>query len=250
MSIDSMSVQFSASYSSFSHTTRPLDGRALSFDNAVNITDSLEVRKSTWEDLVGLKTTDAVAEDGTITRTMTGGTSFLGAARGGSTLFSVSLTFDPNTYEGGDLGATADLLAAAHAAEKAAWRDALSGAEQDEKLHQLDVVYQQQKTEVSVSFSGMVSGYLESCNGTGGEEQKVRDSVQALFTRYEEKYRAVLGQNTLTIQGSKSLFEAAARLQRLGASFPVKDEPAGGLYSLRELEAAAARVCRGFSIRA
>lgn len=250
MSINTTSVQFSASYGSVSHTARPLDGKTLSFDNAVHITDSLEIRKTTWEDLVGLQTTDTVAEDGTITRTMSGSTSFLGAERRGSTLFSVSLTFDPNTYEGGDLGATADLLAAAHAAEKAAWRDALSGAEQDEKLHQLDVVYQQQKTEVSVSFSKMVGGYLESCNGTGEEERKVCDSVQALFTRYEEKYRAVLGQNTLTIQESKSLFEAAARLQKLGASFPVKDEPANGLYSLRELEAAAARVSRGFSIQA
>lgn len=250
MSIDSMSVQFTASYGSVSHTTRPVGGGTLSFDNAVNITDSLVIGKGTWEDLVGLKTTDVAAEDGTITRTMTGGASFLGAARGGSTLFSVSLTFDPNTYEGGDLGATADLLAAAHAAEKAAWRDAHSGAERDGKLHQLDVVYQQRKTEVSVSFSKMVSGYLESCNGTGEEEQKVYDSVQALFTRYEEKYRAVLGQDTLTIQESRNLFEAVASLQKLGAFFPVKDEPTSGLYSLRELEAAAARVCRGFSIQA
>lgn len=248
MSISTTSVQFNASYSSVSHTTRPAVLGAHAFDNAVNITDSVEIGKAAWEDLVGLQTTDTVAEDGTITRTMTGGVSFLGAARGGSTSFGVSLTFDPDTYEGGELGAAADLLAAAHAAEKAALRDALSGSERDQQLQRLDVVYQKQKTEVSISFSKMVSGYLEFCSGTGEEEQKVYDSVQALFTRYEEKYQAVLGENALSVRESKSLFEAAVSLQRLGTSFPVTGGGAKGLYSLQELESAAMRVCKGFSI--
>lgn len=250
MNIDTRSVQFSASYGSASHTTRPLDGKNMSFDHAVNVTDTLEIRKTTWEELVGLQTTDEVAEDGTITRTMTGGTDFLGASRGGCTLFSVSLTFDPNTYEGGDLGATTDLLAAAHAAQSAAWRDAVGGAEQDGKLQQLEVVYQHQKMEISSSFSIMVGGYLESQNGTGEEQQKVYNSVQALFAAHESRYQKVIAENSRDSWQGIDLAVSVTNLRRL-AAFAMKDTGgADGLYSLRELEAAAARVSRGFSIQA
>lgn len=250
MNIDTRSVQFSASYGSAAVKTKPAPMENLSFDNAVNITDCLEIRKGTWEELVGLQTTDVVAEDGTVTRTMTGGTCFLGAESRGSTSFSVSLTFDPNTYEGGDLGATADLLAAAHAAQKAAWQDTYSGAERDEKLHQLDVVYQHQKTEVSVSFSKMVGGYLESCNRTGEEEQKVYKSVQALFASSERKYRAVIAENSQDSWMGKDLAISMTNLRKLAAFAMMDGGGMDGLYSLQELEAAAARVCRGFSIQA
>lgn len=250
MNIDTRSVQFSASYASAMTKTKPVIVDNSFLDHAVNITDSLEIGKATWEDVVGLQTTDTVAEDGTITRTMTGGANFLGMDRCGSTAFSVSLTFDPNTYEGGDLGATADLLAAAHAAQTAAWRDACSGVERDEKLHQLDVVYQHQKTEVSVSFSKMVGGYLESRNGTGEEEQKVYKSVQALFASNESKYQTVIAENSRDSWMGKDLAISVTNLRKLAAFAMADGGGMDGLYSLRELEAAAARVCRGFSIQA
>lgn len=250
MNIDTISAQFSSSYSSVSVKTKPIIVDNSFLDHAVNITDSLEIGKATWEDLVGLRTTDVVAEDGTITRTMTGGSNFLGVDRHGSTAFSVSLTFDPNTYKGGDLGATTDLLAAAHAADTAAMQSTYSGAERDGKLHQLDVVYQHQKTEVSVSFSKMVGGYLESQNGTGEEEQKVYNSVQALFASHESKYQKVIAENSRDSWQGIDLAVSVTNLRRLAAFAMKAGSGTNGLYSLQELEAAAVRVSKGFSIQA
>ena len=251
MSINTSSVQFNASYSSVSHKVQPGRKNFLIADLPMKDTDSVTIRRdSILEDLFGLQTTDTVAEDGTITRTMTGGVNFMGSSRGGSKSFSVSLTFDPNTYEGGDLGATADLMAATHAAEIQALKDAAQDGNRSDKLQQLEVVYVQRKTEVSVSFSKMVGGYLESCNGTGEEEQKVYKSVQALFTSSERKYRAVIAENSQDSWMGKDLAISVTNLRKLAAFAMMDGGGMDGLYSLRELEAAAARVCRGFNIQA
>lgn len=245
MAVNAASAQFSASYGSVSVKNRPVK-EDISLENAVIIKDAFQVLDKKPEDFWDV--TETTAEDGTITRTVSGKTAFIGPYNHGRTAFSVSLTFHPDTYEGGELGARADLLAAAYEAEKAAWRSAHSGAEQDEGLQHLDVVYEQQKTEISASFSSMVGGYLESCEPTGQQEQKVYDSIQALFASYEHKYQAVIGRTPQTEWMANNLYASALNLQKLGESFPMSGNGIKGLYSLQELEAAAMRVSRGFSV--
>lgn len=208
----------------------------------------------TWEALWGdLNFTGTVDENGTVTETMNGSVNIANPERAGCAAFSVSVAFHPDTCEPEDLKKTVDSLAAAYKITAAAVRCASTGEsifKESKEGNRLELVYQERKAEASDSFSRMVGGYLESCNQTGQEEQKVRDSVQALFTAYEEKYQAVMEKNPQAAWTGGSLFASIINLQKMGTSFPVKDAPGSGLYSLRELEAVAARVCRGFSIQA
>lgn len=241
------SFHFTASYSGAMDPAKA--GRIEYADLSNAIKADLPTCEGSWED--HLKITETVAEDGTITRTMSGGYNYLsvnGPSRAGSISYSVSLTFHPDTYEGGDLGATADLLAAARAAEEKAARTLLSGEAQARELHRLDEVYEGQKNEVVHSFAGMVSVYLEATTQSGQEEQKVSDSIRAVFSSREAKYRALADGTPQELWMRGSVFEAAVNLQRLGAALPEKDEPTGGLYSLRELDAIALRVSKGFDI--
>ena len=251
MNVNSSSVQFTATYSG---AMGPAKVGRIEYSDLANA-QKLDIpkEKGTWEDLVGLKTTETVAEDGTVTRTMSGSChvfSMSSPGRAGSISFGASLTFHPDTYEGGDLGATADLLAAAHAAEEKAARTLFSGEEQIKQLQRLDEIYEGKKNEVIHSFAGMVSGYLEAATQSGQEEQKVAGSIRAVFSAREAKYRTLADGTRQDLWLRGSVLDAAIQLQKLGASLPVKDEPASGLYSLRELEEAAVRVSRGFSVMA
>jgi len=245
MSINATSTQFNVSYGSVAFKSKPADLGDVSIENAVKIEGAIQVLDAKPEDFWDI--TETTAEDGTITQTIRHDAAFIGDGRWGFTGFNVSLTFHPDTYEGGELGAQADLLAAAYEADAAAWRDMTSGRKQDDHLHQLEVVYEQRKTEISTSFSHMVGGYLESCNPTRQEEQKAYDSIQALFTSCEKKYQAVIAKTPKAEWMANDLLTSARNLQRLGAAFPMSGE---GVYSLQELEFAAMRVCRGFSVNA
>ena len=252
MNVNTSSAQFTASYSGAMGYAKA--GRIEYSDLSKAVKADLPRVEATWED--HLKISETVNEDGTITRTMSGGAYVSevpnrgreASYREGSYSFSVSLTFDPETYEGGDLGATADLLAAAHAADEKAARTLFSGEAQIRELQRLDEVYEGQKNQVIQSFAGMVSVYLEATTQSGQEEEKVSSSIRAIFSTREAKYRALANGTRQELWMSSSRFEAAINLQRLGAAFPVKEEPVSGLYSLQELEAAALRVSRGFSI--
>lgn len=205
----------------------------------------------TWEALWGdMNFTKTVNENRTVTKTVNGSVSMADTESAGSAMFSVSVAFQPGTYEPGDLQKTIDMLASSFKVAAAAVRCAATGEsifKENKELDRLELVYQERKAEVSDSFRQMVGGYLESCNQTGQEEQKVRDSVQALFTAYEDKYQSVMEKNLQTAWMGEGLFASISNLQKLGASFQVSGG-AKGLYSLRELEFFAARVCRGFSV--
>lgn len=205
---------------------------------------------TSWEALWGsLGFTGAADENGTVIRTMSGSANIANPESMGSAMFSVSVAFQPGVYAPGDLQKTVEMLAGAYKVTAAAVRCAETGEslfKESSERNRLELVYQERKTEVSDSFSEMVGGYLEACNGTGQEVQKVRDSVQALFTACEEKYQAVIGKTPQSVWMGESLFASIINLQKLGASFQAGG--AKGLYSLQELEAAALRVSKGFSI--
>lgn len=206
---------------------------------------------TSWEALWGgLGFTEAVNENGTVIKTMSGSANIATPESMGSAMFSVNVAFQPGGYAPGDLQKTVEMLAGACKVIAAASRCAVTGEslfKESSEQNRLELVYQERKTEVSDSFSEMVGGYLEACNGTGQEIQKVRDSVQTLFTAYEEKYQTVIEKTPRAVWMGESLFASIVNLQKLGASFRTGGGTKG-LYSLQELEAAALRVNMGFSI--
>lgn len=254
VTFNSASARFTASYAGYMKKTEPVKMTFTQeqLDNMV----PLELKRLSHEEYLqemqkGWKTTETTAEDGTVTRTISG-TARLYGCNGfhyeGTADFSVSVTFDPSTYEMGQLGDSIDLMAAAFEARKQAIQACFSGAELAEQTNQLTVQYQEQKHEVATSFSNMVGGVLEE-RGQAGQTQKIYDSVQALFLSFEAKY------HSLAVSSPKGwmkagLYEATINLQRLGASIQPDSSKQNGLYTLRELELTAAGVHRSLNIHA
>ena len=234
---------------SISHTA---SGSAHQTEAGSGIPSAGQDTYTSWEALWGsLGFTETVNENGTVIKTMDGSVSMANPESMGSVMFSVNAAFQPGTYEPGDLKKTVEMLAGACKITAAAIRCAATGEsifKEGEEQERLELVYQEQKAEAADSFSEMVGGYLESCNGTGQEVQKVRDSVQALFTACEDKYQTVMEKTPQALWMDESLFASIINLQKLGASFPMMDGGAKGLYSLQELESFAMRVAKGFSI--
>lgn len=254
MAVNSASARFTASYAGYMKKTEPI--KMTFTQEQLSKAVPLELKRMSYEE--GLqemqkswKTTETVAEDGTVTRTISGTARLYGCNDfhyQGAADFSVSVTFDPATYEMGQLGDSIDLMAAAFEAHKQAIQACFSGAELEDQTNQLTVQYQEQKHEVAASFSNMVGGVLEE-RGQTGQTQKIYDSVQALFLSFESKY------HSLAISSPKGwmkagLYEAAINLQRLGASIHPDSGRQDGLYTLRELELTAAGVGRGLNIHA
>lgn len=233
---------------SISHTT---SGSANQAEAGSGIPSAEGDTYTSWEALWGsLGFTGAVDENGTVIRTMSGSANIANPESMGSAMFSVNVAFQPGVYAPGDLQKTIEMLAGAYKVTAAAIRCAETGEslfKGSSERNRLELVYQERKTEVSDSFSEMVGGYLEACSETGQEIQKVRDSVQALFTSYEEKYQTVIEKIPQSVWMGGSLFASIVNLQKLGASFQSGGETKK-FYSLQELEAAALRVSKGFSI--
>ena len=247
MEANTTSVQFTAAYGSTMVKTKPGRIEYADLANAKNV-DYLKQKGGSSEDY--WKTTETVAEDGTITRTISGSSSVCSVntqdSWRGTAAFSVSISFHPDTYEGGELGATADLLAAARAAEQAAIRSTFSGEARDNRLQVLDDKYETRKKEAADSFADMVSGFLEASHPTGEEKEKVRKSVYALFASAEARYQKVIEENDQKSWMEESLSASVVNLRRLAAS--VQTDAGKSFYSLQELEFTAMRVCRGFEV--
>ena len=242
MSVQSASVRFTAATAGYMTKFEP-EKRELDFSNAVQI----EVERmpwsyeDVWQRVWGAEVTETTAEDGTVTKTISGSTSILGCNGfhyRGKAAFSVSVTFDPSNYEMGQLGGGVDLMAAAHEASQQALRDSFSGWELQEQSAKLDASYQEAKDETAGSFAHMVGGFLEA-KGQVGQVQKIYDSVRAVFASFEAKYRTV-ALSAPSGWAKASLYEAVVSLQKLGASIQPDGRKANGLYTLQELELTAA----------
>ncbi|MDE6281286.1 MAG: hypothetical protein K2M15_05785 [Oscillospiraceae bacterium] len=201
-----------------------------------------------WQRIWGVKTTETTAEDGTVTKTISGGSYIIGPNFRGKEEFSVSVTFDPSNYEMGQLSGGVDLMAAAYEAQKMALRDSFSGYELQEQSAKLDASYQEAKDETANSFAQLVGVSLEA-RGQVGQVKKVYDSVQAVFASFEAKYHAV-ALSSPNGWAKAGLFEAVVNLQRLGAPIQPEVNKQNGLYTLQELELTAAGVRGGLNINA
>ena len=238
MSVNSASARVTASYASAMTKYEP-EKRKLDFSNAVRIDAEMEQLpyEDAWQRIWGVETAETTAEDGTVTKTMSGSAGIIGVNGfhyKGKAEFSVSVTFDPSNYEMGQLSGGVDLMAAAYEAQKVALRDSFSGYELQEQSAKLDASYQEAKDETANSFAQLVGVSLEA-RGQVGQVQKVYDSVQAAFLSFEAKYHSV----ALTSPNGwakAGVFEAAVNLQRLGASIKPEVNKGSGLYTLQELE--------------
>lgn len=252
LSVNSASVRFTSTYASAMTKYEP-EKRKLDFSNAVRIDAEVErlPDEDGWQRVWGVKTAETTAEDGTVTKTMSGSAGIIGVNGfhyKGKAEFSVSVTFDPSNYEMGQLSGGVNLMAAAYEAQKQAVRASFSGYELQEQSAKLDASYQEAKDETSRSFAQLVGVSLEA-RGQAGQVKKVYDSVQAAFLSYEAKYHSVAlsGPNGWA---KARVFEAAVNLQRLGASIKPEVNKQNGLYTLQELELTAAGVRGGLNINA
>lgn len=249
ISVTSSSVRFTAAHAGYMTRCEP-EKRELNFSNAVRMDEMVERRpyEVSWEEIWDVKTTETTAEDGTVTKTISGSSDFFSAYYRGEAVFSVSVTFNPSDYEMGQLSGGVDLMAAAYEASQQALRDRFSGYELQEQSAKLDASYQEAKDETANSFAQLVGVSLEAC-GQAGQVKKVYDSVQAVFASFEAKYHSVALRSP-NGWAKAGLFEAVVNLQRLGASIQPEVSKQNGLYTLRELELTAAGVRGHLNINA
>ncbi len=251
LSVNSASARVTGAYAACMTKFEP-EKRKLDFSNAVQLdVERLPDNEDSWQRLWGVKTTETAAEDGTVTQAASGSVSIIGCNGfhyRGEAAFSVSVTFDPSSYEEGQLSGGVDLMAAVHEAQKQAIRASFSGYELQEQSAKLDASYQEAKDETASSFARLVGVSLEA-RGQVGQVQKVYDSVQAAFASFEAKYRSV-ALSTPNGWAKAGVFEAAVSLQRLGASIKPEVSKQNGLYTLQELELTAAGVRGGLNINA
>lgn len=252
MQIDTRSVQVSGVYGSvqgpaWQTKTETIDPKML--ENAVNITDKLERREPAWEEIWDPTVTETVNEDGSVTKTITGSRSYAiwqeGLCSYGKDAFKVSLTFDADTYQVGDLTEAADILAAAHAAQKVVVENDFSDLDLELPAppRQLEVIYENQKEEAAHSFAEMVSG------GQPEEKEKVYQSVKAVFASFDARYQSVTAQVSPDSWLKATWFDSVFSLRRLSVSVKPETGGASGLYSLQELEMSARKICGGFNIK-
>ena len=252
MAVQSTSYQFSASYRTSvtwkreAPSSSPVTPEDVENAKPLKLEPKLLSEQDFWQKFWCLKETETVNDDGSVTKTVSGGVNILSAGRSGyvtsgQTRFQVSATFDAATYEAGQLTGTVDIMAAAHAAAKHAFfeaADCLQAAN-----------YYELKNAAANSFADMVGAPLEE-QGHAGERDKVYKSVHAAFAAYEAKYEAV------AVSGGDSwkdtdLMTAAMKLREIGLSFQAGPGKVRGLYSLRELEYAAIGIrSAGMNLRA
>lgn len=250
LSVNSASARVSGSYAGYMTKYEP-EKRKLDFSNAVQLDVERTPHEDGWQKLWGAEVTETVAEDGTVTQTMSGRVNIIGVNGfnyRGAGAFSVSVSFDPSDYEPGQLSGTADLLAAAHEAQRAILRNSFSGRELEDQTARLETAYQEKKDETAESFAQMVGVSLEA-RGQAGQIRKIYDSVQAAFASLEAKYRSV-ALSSPNGWAKAGAFEAAVGLQRLGASVKPEVSRHKGLYTLRELEFTAVGVLGSLNVNA
>lgn len=105
MSINSSSVRFAGAHASYMTKAEP-EKRTLDFSNAVRMDVERLSYEDGWQRIWGVQATETVAEDGTVTKTISGSANILGVNGfhyEGKAEFSVSVTFDPSNYEMGQL---------------------------------------------------------------------------------------------------------------------------------------------------
>lgn len=250
LSVNSASARVTAAHGAYMTKFEP-EKRKLDFSNAVQLDVERTPYEDGWQKLWGVKTTETVAEDGTVTQTASGSVNIIGCNGfhyQGSAAFRVSVTFNPADYEEGRLSGGVDLMAAAYEAHKQAVRDSFSGYELQEQSAKLDASYQEAKDETASSFAQLVGVSLEA-RGQAGQVQKIYDSVQAAFASFEAKYRSV-ALSAPNGWAKAGVLEAAVTLQRLGASVKPELGRQNGLYTLQELELTAAGVRGGLNLKA
>lgn len=241
MAIQSASYSFSASYgTSVTRRREAPSGSSVTPEDVKNakplkLEPKLLSSQDSWQTLWGLKETETVNEDGSVTKTVSGGMNILSAGKSGyvasgRTGFQVSTTFDAASYEAGQLTNTAGLLAAAYTASKAALL---------ETAHCLRAAnYYELKDAAAKSFADMVGAPLEE-RGRAGERDKVYRSVHAVFASFEARYEAAAASGDDSWKDA-DLITAAMKLRKIGLSFQEGSGKVRGLYTLRELEFAAA----------
>lgn len=264
MAVHSTSYQFSASYGAASvwkKGTPASSSTREAIENASSIPLELQQQpyEDSWQKLWGAEERGMENEDGTVSRTVSGGVNLIGGDRSGNTCrgradFRVSLTFDPAAYEDGQLSSTVDLMTAAYTVSKKALHDCAQGASDTRPgvLNETDPArleedYQAKKDTVAKSFADLAGTPLEE-RGCAGEWDKVYKSVHAVFASFEAKYQAVTAGGGDRFMDA-DLWTAAIKLQKIGASFQITPGRAQGLYSLRELEYTAAGVRAGLNRR-
>lgn len=240
MAVRSASYSFSASYGTSVTRRRetpsasPVTPEDVENAKPLKLEPKLLSSQDSWQTLWGLKETETVNEDGSVTKTVSGGMNILSAGKSGyvtsgQTGFQVSTTFDAASYEAGQLTDTVDLLAAAHTASKAALL---------ETAHCLRAAnYCELKDAAAKSFADMVGAPLEE-QGRAGERDKVYRSVHAAFTSFEARYEAAAASGDDSWKDA-DLITAAMKLRKIGMSFQESFGKVQGLYTLRELEFAA-----------
>lgn len=211
--------------------------------NAVVLDKDQFFREGSLEELWGIRTTETVGEDGTVTRTVSGSVDLIGPESRGRAAFSVTTALNAADYQVGDLSEAADALSAIHAARKSVWESGGSVQLELKLPKDLEVIYDKQKEEAAGSFADMVSG------GQADEREKVYQSVRAVFASFDAKYLSLTAQLGPERWLRGSWMESVLSLRRLGAAARPEAGGAAGLYSLQELELSARRLCGGFERR-
>lgn len=152
-------------------------------------------------------------------------------------------SYSSSGYTAGELAPSLDMLTAAYAAQKHLLQKNYSGDELAEQLEYLEQTHQKNVDKMLDSYSEKVGGFLDA-NGSSGQTEKVRQSVQTLMGEYIAKYEAILADNAdpTGTAGTEDawlgshfsyLTQSILQIGKGSGASAAKDS---GLYTLRELE--------------
>lgn len=152
-------------------------------------------------------------------------------------------SYSANGYQTGDLAPSLDMLTAAYAAQKHLLQKSYSGEDLTEQLNYLEETHQKYVDKLLDTYSGQVGGFLDA-NGSHGQTDKVRQSVQALVSEYITKYETILAENadptgtagTEDVWLGSHFSSLTQSILQIGKEGGVSAARESGLYSLRELE--------------
>ena len=167
----------------------------------------------------------------------------IGALWGEYSKVADHFSFSSSGYDVGELAPSLDMLTAAYAAQKHLLQKNYSGDELTEQMNYLEQTQQKFVDKMLESYSGKVGGFLDA-NGSDGQTEKVRQSVQALMDEYIAKYEAILAENAdpTGTTGTEDawlgnhfsyLTQSILQIGKTGGTSAAKESD---LYTLRELE--------------
>ncbi|MCM1150191.1 MAG: hypothetical protein NC319_08955, partial [Butyricicoccus sp.] len=152
---------------------------------------------------------------------------------------TASVTFSAERYFTGQLDDVAGALTASREIMARQLENTLNGSELDQGLIKLEDIYSKSRAQAEDSFADMLALYADR-DSKSEIIDKARRSVRSLFDAYEAHYRSISA--GMKFDAEADLLGMAKQLRQLGAAARFEHLAEDGLFSLREMDFAAASV--------